>query len=244
MPGIWKESNPWIMWVFPKIGVPPNGWFIMENPIKMDDLGVPVFLETPMWHFPKVGVLFLEARDWNFCSRKLGTKPSISSKFLMVDFLPFQFRCGWMNTSVQSDKVVPILQDDIGSAEELLGKERQWVLEMFEISGMKGTTWWPKPKHLLLFCNILALSKQFPCVSTISTCNIFFWLSCLTMIRIAKQRAVNSHEATTSIQKCSHVVRASLSLPKSLLISGIPICPTAVESTISHRIHGTGIFTH
>ena len=23
------------IWVFPKIGVPQNGWFIMENPIKM-----------------------------------------------------------------------------------------------------------------------------------------------------------------------------------------------------------------
>ena len=34
--------------VFPNIGVPQNGWFIMENPIKIHDLGGPsLFLETP-----------------------------------------------------------------------------------------------------------------------------------------------------------------------------------------------------
>ena len=37
-------------WVFPKIGVPyPKMDGLMENPIKMDDLGVPLFSETSKW---------------------------------------------------------------------------------------------------------------------------------------------------------------------------------------------------
>ena len=39
------------IWVFPKIGVPQNGWFKMENPIKIDDLWVPLFLETSIYIF-------------------------------------------------------------------------------------------------------------------------------------------------------------------------------------------------
>ena len=36
--------DPGGIWVFPKIVVPQNAWFIMETSIKMDDLGVPLFL--------------------------------------------------------------------------------------------------------------------------------------------------------------------------------------------------------
>ena len=41
-----SPTYKWDILVFPKIVVPQNGWFTMENPIRMDDLGVPLFLET------------------------------------------------------------------------------------------------------------------------------------------------------------------------------------------------------
>ena len=34
------------IWEFPEMGIPQNGWFIVENPIKMDDWGIPLFQET------------------------------------------------------------------------------------------------------------------------------------------------------------------------------------------------------
>ena len=67
-----QESPTINMWAFPKIGIPHNGRFIMENPTKMDDLGGnPLFLEithvvTLVFLIMSLGVFF----KLNFYLRK------------------------------------------------------------------------------------------------------------------------------------------------------------------------------
>ena len=55
------KSYTHLIWVFPKIGVPQNGWFIMENPIKMEDLGVHLF-------FGNTHILSISTGEfWSMC---------------------------------------------------------------------------------------------------------------------------------------------------------------------------------
>ena len=52
---------PGFHWMFPKIGVLQNGWFIMKTPIKMDDLGgFPIFLVQHPLFFPNAPLDLLQ----------------------------------------------------------------------------------------------------------------------------------------------------------------------------------------
>ena len=51
------------IWRVLKTVVPKNGLLILENRMKMDDLGVPIFLETSVWVCLKIGYILSK---WQF----------------------------------------------------------------------------------------------------------------------------------------------------------------------------------
>jgi len=78
--GVFKKNNFFQIWVFPKIGIPQNGWFIMENPIKWMIRRYPYFRKHPYIHnqlWQKTGFLFADLHRW--CLQQLGWPLTTSS---------------------------------------------------------------------------------------------------------------------------------------------------------------------
>ncbi len=89
-------SQKWLNWVFPRIGIPQDGWFIMKNPIKMGWFGVfpPIFGNT---HIKTVirplSVFFLKANSWENCTAMnpwICPSKIVSSKILRLQW------CQWL----------------------------------------------------------------------------------------------------------------------------------------------------
>ena len=76
-------------WVFPKIGVPQNGWFIMKNPIKMDDLGEKtIFSETSNLMHLKNLISFLSSGVFiSFFNDLLVAKTAEAAEFVYCEAL-------------------------------------------------------------------------------------------------------------------------------------------------------------
>ena len=95
----------WIIWMFPKIGVPQNGWFILENILKWMLWGYHYFWKHP---FKQVGIHLSQAKQ-ELKGQRVGV--------CWIDWATVQCRCdqtaGWCHTYIWLIFMVFICQSRI-----------------------------------------------------------------------------------------------------------------------------------
>ena len=82
----WNPTT--LKWGAPKLGVPQNGWFKGEDPIKMDDLGVPPFMETLIFFWEKIVVSQWHGYPFEHAISQFETIPYPYAPCMYMEYVP------------------------------------------------------------------------------------------------------------------------------------------------------------